>query len=101
MTPNPAVNSGGFSLERVEQLHLAIAAAPADGRVASTLSASIDGLCQEAHERGHPAEDLIVAVKGAWRATARSPHIPVEVWHTLYRNLLTRALAIYFNDGCT
>jgi hypothetical protein len=56
-------------------------------------------LCVEAHERSHPAERLVVALKAAWFGAVRPSGTTDRDWDALYRDALTGALACYFADA--
>jgi hypothetical protein len=67
----------------------------ADGGSA-TLFRVVERLCAEAREHDYPPEHLVMALRRAWRATPRPPLVPAEQWRALYREALTRSLAIHF-----
>jgi hypothetical protein len=99
MTTIPSKDDGGFSPEMAAALRAAFAGLAADDARATVVPATLDALCLEARQFGHPAEHLVVALKAAWRDTARPSRLDAEAWDALYRDALTRTLAIYFKDG--
>jgi len=98
MTGMPSPAEDAFSAETVKGLRHGFAAAGC-GDAALMLSAeALDALLRESRTRGHQAEQMVVALKSAWRDTPRPPAVPAEAWDGVYRDALTRALADHFRD---
>lgn len=71
------------------------AAAMADGdRVA--LVRAVERMCAEARALDYPPERLVSALRAAWHGTVRPALTPPDDWRAIYRDALTRSLAIHF-----
>jgi hypothetical protein len=86
----------GFSRETLDELSSAFAAASATGETL-VLFAALLRLHHEARDVGHPPERIVDALKSAWR-DAKRPDSAAEAWNALYREALTRSLALYFDE---
>jgi hypothetical protein len=93
----PPSDDGAFSPETTVALRLAFSTAAADGDLVM-MSAPLVALCNEARARGYAAERIVVSLKLIWQGMARPAHVTGELWDALYRDALTRTLAIYFKD---
>ena len=94
----PSHNEVAYSPDTVERLQRAFAMVANGHAVAVLPEEVLLTLLRESRERGHPGERVVVALKEAWRATARPPDVTVEAWDAVYRDALTRALAGHFRD---
>jgi hypothetical protein len=56
-------------------------------------------LRDEAKALNAPPERLVAAIKHAWRTVSPPAHVNNEAWEAVYREALTRSLALYFNDA--
>lgn len=86
-----------FCAATMAAVRSAFAATPADGG-RDALSRAVERMCVEARVHGHPPEQLVMALRTAWRSTPRPPVLAVEQWRALYRDALTQSLALHFED---
>jgi len=56
-------------------------------------------LCDECRALDAPPEQLVAALKYAWRTATRPTQVNDATWKGVYRGALTRSLALYFNDA--
>ena len=94
----PSRTETEYSPDTMERLQRAFAVIARAHALAMLGEDALLALLRESRERGHPAERVVVALKEAWRATARPPDVTVEAWDAVYRDALTRALAGHFRD---
>lgn len=87
----------GFEADTIDALRASWVAAASDGELAD-LSAAMHRLLRETRERSLPPERMVAALKGAWRGTTVPMQVSAEAWIALYRDALTRSLALYFNE---
>ena len=87
----------GFSLDTLRALEVAFLVASTSGDT-SSLAAALLRLHQEAHTAGHPPERIVIALKAAWGSAKNPDPAAAEAWNALYRDALTRSLALYFNE---
>jgi hypothetical protein len=90
----PSSKDGAFAAETVSALRHAFAAADDDHRVVA--SAPLAALCRDALEQGHPAERVVMELKSIWQGTACAASVRAGAREALYRDALTRTLAMYF-----
>jgi hypothetical protein len=93
-TPNPSL---GFTPETLHELASAFATAGASGDTIA-LFAALVLLDREARAAGHPAERIVTALKTVWQEVKSPDFAAAEAWNALYRDALTRALALYFDE---
>jgi hypothetical protein len=96
-TPTVATDTGTFSATTIETLRVALASTAMREGEPDALDAAITAVCDEAHERGYPAERMVVVLKNAWRTTRRPTAVGDLTWETLYRTALTRSLTLFFH----
>jgi hypothetical protein len=87
----------GFPPETLDELGNAFAAARASGEVIVLVPALLR-LQNEARAAGYPAERIVAAVKAAWWGAQNRDPDSAEAWNALYREALTRSLALYFEE---
>ncbi len=98
MTGMPFRDDDAFSMETMNALRLAFEAA-ARGETGLKLDAEpLDALTRETREQGRLAEHMVVALKSAWQGTTRPAGVAADAWDGLYRDALTRVLALHFRD---
>jgi hypothetical protein len=86
-----------FTVETMDMLRdafVAAAAAKEDQRLAPALRRLRD----EARARGHAPEQMVTTMRAVWRGATSPPGIEHAEWHSLYREALTRSLAMYFDE---
>jgi hypothetical protein len=62
------------------------------------LTASLLRLRREVRRNDYLPEQMVAALKQAWRGTALPTTLTAEAWNALYRETLTRSLALYFEE---
>ena len=87
----------GFDADVIGALRASLVAAASTGELAG-LSPAIHRLLRETRERSLSPERMVAALKGAWRGTSIPANVSAEAWIALYRNALTRSLALYFDE---
>jgi len=101
LAPNEAIDApqdaSVFTVETMDMLRdafVAAAAANEDQRLVPALLRLRD----EARVHGHPPEQMVTTMRAVWRGAATPPGVDHAAWHALYRDALTRSLAMYFNE---
>ena len=87
----------GFSPDILRELATAFAVARTTGD-RLPIHAALPRLHREARSAGHPAERVVAALKTAWREAKDGDSEDAEAWNALYREALTRSLALYFEE---
>jgi hypothetical protein len=101
--PSAAGSSGipdddhGYDADTILVLREALVAA-ASSEDRAELSTAIFRLRRETKQRALPPERMVAALKAAWRSTTPPPIVSAEAWIALYRDALTRLLALYFDE---
>ncbi|MEO8560593.1 MAG: hypothetical protein ABI601_00865 [bacterium] len=87
----------GFGSDALGALRDGFTAAATSGDEVGLASALLR-LRRDAKTNDYPPEQLVAAVKLAWRAAAPRAEDDAEAWNALYRDALTRSLALYFDE---
>jgi hypothetical protein len=86
----------GFAPDTIGALSESLAAAAAGDK--DPLTAAIHRLRHETALKDLAPERMVAALKTAWRSTSIPSHVSPEAWKALYRDALTRSLALYFDE---
>jgi hypothetical protein len=87
----------GFGADALDALCAGFVAAATSGD-AVALTAALLRLGRDAKANDCPPEQMVAAIKSAWRAAAVRADADAEAWNALYREALTRSLALYFDE---
>ena len=80
------------------------------GRLCAMIAAAVEGgrarldalllrLSAECRALAVPPDQMVAALKSAWRTATPPAHVNEEAWRGVYRETLTRVLALYFNEA--
>lgn len=95
---NPPHDDDGFSGATYAAVRHAILLSASSGDQAA-LSRALRAMADEASDRSYPPERMVVALKSIWYATPTDGAAESSERHALYRELLTTALAHYFESS--
>jgi len=88
----------GFAATTIPALRDALVGASTNGDD-MRLDTLLLQLREESRALDAPPERTVAALKYAWRSATRPAHVNEEGWKAVYRQALTRSLALYFNDA--
>lgn len=101
LVPSEAIDApqdaSAFSVDTMDMLRDAFVAA-AVAREDERLVPALLRLRDEARDRGHPPEQMVTTMRAVWRGAVSPPDLEHAAWHALYRQALTRSLALYFEE---
>lgn len=92
----PATDDDAFCDETMAATRQGFTAATRADADRGTLMRAVERMCAEARELGYPPERLVSALRAAWHTTDRPALVPVDEWRAIYREALTRSLALHF-----
>ena len=90
-------DSSVFTAETMDLLRDAFVAAAA-AKEDQRLTPALLRLRDEARTQGHPPEQMVTTMRAVWSGAASPPGVDQVTWHALYREALTRSLALYFEE---
>ncbi|MDB4881401.1 MAG: hypothetical protein JWL95_167, partial [Gemmatimonadetes bacterium] len=93
----PLEDECGFSPEAREPRREAFILPP-DNREDGRLVATLVRLCDETLSLSYSPERMVTTLRAAWERSGSLPHVDRGVWSVLYRDALTRSLALYFDE---
>lgn len=90
-------NAAGFTAAATDALRDAFVAA-ASAKDDQQLLPALLRLRDEARLHGQPPEQMVTTMRAVWRNAAAPSGVGDAEWHALYREALTRSLAMYFEE---
>lgn len=94
----PLADVGVFSDDTVHGIRAGLTTAAQNGLESAALNDALVRVRDEVRDGAQAPERMVSALKVIWRTTPRPPAIGEVAWEAAYRSMLTRSLALFFQD---
>jgi hypothetical protein len=95
---SPLADVGVFADDTVRGIRAGLTEVAHDGLESEALRDALARVRDEVRHGAQLPERMVAALKDIWRTTPRPPAIGELAWEAAYRSMLTRVLALYFED---